>query len=244
MFKFHQSGLDLGDYIPFADFGTRRRYSRKWQEYVITYLTKYYPKNFIGTSNIYFAKQFKVKPIGTMAHEFIQAMQSVVRLSDSQKHAFQVWADVYRGDLGIALSDTLGMDAFFNDFDLYFAKLFDGARHDSGSPFVWCKKLIDKYHGYGIDPLTKTAVFSDGLNFPKIVKIHRAFAHKIRCSYGIGNNLMNDCGIKPLQIVIKMTKCDGKPVAKISDSKGKQMCEDPEYLKYLASQFNIPEDRI
>ena len=230
--------------VIFADFGTRRRCSREWQDIVVEKLSKEIPDNFIGTSNVYLAKKYKIKPIGTMAHEWIQAMQSQVRLSDSQKYAFQTWADVYRGDLGIALSDTLGMNTFFKDFDMYFAKLFDGARHDSGSPDVWCDKLIDHYTSMGINPLTKTAVFSDGLTFPEMIRLHSKYAHKINVSFGIGTNLTNDCGITPLQIVIKMTRCDGKPVAKISDSKGKQMCEDKEYLKYLATQFEIPKERI
>jgi len=167
----------------------------------------------------------------------------MVRLSDSQKYAFQTWADVYRGDLGIALSDTLGMDAFFTDFDVYFSKLFDGARHDSGSPDVWCDRLIEHYRAMGIDPMTKTAVFSDGLTFPEMIRLHKKFSDKINVSFGIGTNLTNDCGIKPLQIVIKMSRCDGRPVAKISDSPGKQMCEDKEYLKYLASVFNISKEK-
>lgn len=242
--KFKEGCTNVGDYIKFADFGTRRRFSREWQDRVIAYLVKEVPKSFIGTSNVYFARKYNVKPIGTMAHEFIQAMQAMVRLSDSQKYAFQTWAEVYRGDLGIVLSDTLGKDTFFKDFDLYFAKLFDGARHDSGCPFEWGKQLIQHYRKFQIDPYTKTAVFSDGLNFEKIVALYKKFGSKIKCSFGIGTNLMNDCGIKPLQIVIKMATCDGQPVAKISDSPGKQMCEDPEYLKYLASQFNIPKERV
>ena len=232
--------------IRFADFGTRRRYSREWQEYIVNTLTGDLRKNFVGTSNVLLAMKYGVKPIGTMAHEFIQAMQQIsgCQLRDSQKCAFQTWADVYRGDLGIALSDTLGMNTFFNDFDMYFSKLFDGARHDSGDPYIWCDKLIKHYKSMGIDPLTKTAVFSDGLTFPKMVELHKHYKDKIKVSFGIGTNLTNDCGIKPLQIVIKMTKCNGRPVAKISDSKGKQMCEDREYLKHLCNVFKIPQDRI
>ena len=131
-----------------------------------------------------------------------------------------------------------------HDFDMYFAKLFDGARHDSGSPDVWCDRLIEHYKSMNINPLTKTAVFSDGLTFDEMIRLHSKYHRKIKVSFGIGTNLTNDCGIKPLQIVIKMTKCNGFPVAKISDSKGKQMCEDKEYLKYLAKTFNIPKERL
>ena len=228
----------------FIDFGTRRRYSLEWQNHIISYLNKAVPRKFIGTSNVMFAKQHQITPIGTMAHEYIQAMQSLVRLSDSQKYAFQMWADEYRGRLGIALSDTLGMNAFFRDFDLYFSKLFDGARHDSGDPFLWCNKLIRHYKEKGINPRLKTAVFSDGLTPAKAMKINDAFSDHINCSFGIGTNLTNDMGFTPPNIVIKMTKCDGRPVAKISDSTGKQMCTDEEYLKYLASVFKIPEERL
>jgi nicotinate phosphoribosyltransferase len=228
----------------FVDFGTRRRYSVEWQNHVIAYMKKSVPRKFIGTSNIMFAKQHQITPIGTMAHEYIQAMQSLVRLSDSQKYAFQMWADEYRGRLGIALSDTLGMDAFFRDFDLYFSKLFDGARHDSGDPFLWCTKLIRHYEEKGINPRLKTAVFSDGLTPAKAIEINNSFSNHINCSFGIGTNLTNDMGFQVPNIVIKMTHCDGRPVAKISDSTGKQMCTDEEYLHYLASVFRIPEERL
>lgn len=185
--------------------------------------------------------KYGIKGMGTMAHEYIEAMQALVRLKDSQKFALQTWADVYRGDLGIALTDTLGMDAFLKDFDLYFCKLFDGGRQDSGDPYVWGNKLIKHYESMRIDPVTKTGVFSDNLTFEKIAKIHHYFCGRLGNSYGIGTHLMNDCGITPLQIVIKMVKCNQSPVAKISDSPGKQMCENPAYLKYLATQFDIEE---
>ena len=223
------------------EFGTRRRFSRAWQENLIKMLKKGLPtNNLTGTSNIYFAKKFKLKPIGTMAHEFLQAAQSLSsRLVDSQKFALQKWADEYRGQLGIALSDVVGMDAFFRDFDLYFSKLYDGCRHDSGDPYIWCDKLLDHYKKYRIDPLTKTAVFSDGLTVPKAIDIAKKYKNKINVAFGIGTNLTNDLGPKALQIVIKMTKCNGFPVAKISDSQGKQMCKDTEYLNYLKKVFKI-----
>jgi nicotinate phosphoribosyltransferase len=233
--------------LKFTDFGTRRRLGYQCQKHIISRCLKELPKNFVGTSNVHFAKEFKTTPIGTMAHEWImagQGMEEHTSVKYSQRYMLQKWAEVYRGDLGTALSDTLGFDAFLNDFDMYFAKLFDGCRHDSGNPYVWGEKLIEHYNKYRIDPTTKTAVFSDGLDFQKMIDIYHYFDGKMKMSFGIGTNLTNDCGVKPLQIVIKMTKCNGRPVAKISDSVGKQMCEDKEYLRYLASRFNIPKVRV
>jgi len=206
---------------------------------VVEILAKELPDNFIGTSNVDLARRYNLKPIGTMAHEFIQAAQALTRIKDSQKFAFDTWAKEYRGDLGIALSDCLGFEAFLNDFDMFFSKLFDGARHDSGDPYIWGEKLIAHYESFGIDPITKSAVFSDGLDFSKAIEIHETFKDRIKVSFGIGTNITNDTGFKAPQIVIKMTECDGRPVAKISDSKGKMMCKDDDYLKYLASVFNI-----
>ena len=233
--------------LKFTDFGTRRRFSYNWQSHIIARCLNQLPKNFVGTSNVHFAKEFKTTPIGTMAHEWImagQGMEEYTSVKYSQRYMLQKWADVYRGDLGTALSDTLGFDAFLKDFDMYFAKLFDSCRHDSGDPYIWCDKLIARYMKYRIDPMTKTAVFSDGLNFQKMIDIYKRYDGIIKVSFGIGTDLTNDCGVKPLQIVIKMTRCNGRPVAKISDSLGKQMCEDPEYLRYLASRFDIPKERV
>jgi len=231
--------------IRFADFGTRRRYCKEYQDIMVNILKENLPNNFIGTSNVWLARKHKVKPIGTMAHEYIQAMQAFVKLKNSQKYALQCWAEEYRGRLGIALSDTLGIDTFLNDFDLYFAKLFDGVRQDSGDPFIVARKIIDHYRTLGIDPRFKTIVFSDGLTIQKAETLHTRFSDDIKCSFGIGTHLTNDVSnFKAPQIVIKMTKCDGQPVAKISDSKGKQMCNDQNYLKYLASVFNIKREDI
>ncbi len=230
------------DIIQFADFGTRRRHSFKWHEEVVRYLQETLdPKNFIGTSNVFFAKELNTKPIGTMAHEWIMAGQAVgVKLHLSQKHMLQKWTDEYRGDLGIALTDTIGIDAFLKDFDLYFAKLYDGVRHDSGDPVDFGYKIINHYKNMGIDPLTKTIVFSNSLDFQKIEALAREFTGKINTSFGIGTNLTNDFpGVKPLSIVMKMSKCNGYPVAKISDDADKVMCDDPTFLGYLRNVFNV-----
>jgi len=225
----------------FADFGTRRRFSLAWQDEVVETFKKAFPNHFIGTSNVSLAMKYKVKPIGTMAHEFIQAGQGVnrVQLVNSQKFMFEKWAEEYRGDLGIALTDTIGMKAFTKDFDLYLAKLYDGCRHDSGDPFTWGKSLIEHYKSLGVDPLTKSAVFSDNLNFEKAAGINDYFRNKIKVSFGIGTDLTNSVGIKPLSIVIKLVSVNGNPVAKISDEPEKVICEDPEFLSYLKKVYEV-----
>ena len=223
-----------------TDFGTRRRYSGVWQDEVVKTLTNMLPNHFIGTSNVMLAKKYNIKPIGTMGHEILQCGQALTKVRDSQKFIFQKWAEEYRGDLGIALSDVVGVDAFIRDFDMYFCKLFDGCRHDSGNPFIWVDKIIDMYKSYDIDPKTKIAVFSDGLNVDKAIDIFRYVDGRIKTTFGIGTNLTNDIvGVEPLNIVIKVIKCNGQPVAKISNSPGKCMCEDEEYLKYLKSQMGV-----
>ena len=223
----------------FAEFGTRRRASYDYHYIVLETLKRLVPDNLVGTSNVLMSKLFNLKPIGTMDHSWLQAFQALVRVSDSQKEALQTWANEYRGNLGIALSDVVGFDAFLRDFDAYFAKLFDGCRHDSGNPVIWVEKLIKHYKSLGIDPTTKAAVFSDGLDFVTANAIEEHVDGRIKSSYGIGTWLTNNLGFKPLQIVIKMVLCNGRPVAKISDSPGKGMCEDDSYLTYLKETFQI-----
>ena len=226
-----KSTLHEGQNFTFADFGTRRRADVNWHNEIIKFIVDNYPQYFIGTSNVYLAKKHNIKPIGTMAHEWVQAHQQLGgRPIDSQINALQTWANEYRGELGIALSDTITFDAFLADFDRYFALLFDGCRHDSGNPVDWCKKLISHYEKLRIDSKTKTAVFSDGLTFESAVELYNLFNGTIKTSFGIGTYLTNDVGFVAPQIVIKMVECNGEPVAKISDSIGKGMCENKEYL--------------
>ncbi|MEN8624711.1 nicotinate phosphoribosyltransferase [Psychrobacter proteolyticus] len=236
-----QYGQDTPPFIV-ADFGTRRRFSRRWQAHVVETIHKAEPKIVGGTSNVYLAKQLGMTPIGTMAHEFMQAFQALdVRLRDSQKAALEAWVHEYRGDLGIALTDVVGMDAFLRDFDLYFAKLFDGLRHDSGDPYIWGDKAIAHYEKLKIDPKTKILTFSDGLDLEKAWELHQYFKGRIRTSFGIGTNLTNDMGITPINIVLKLVECNGQPVAKLSDSPGKTMINNDTYLAYLRQVFEVDE---
>ena len=227
----------------FADFGTRRRASFEWHNEVLAYILNHHPRFLAGTSNVYLAKQHCIKYIGTMAHLWFQIHQQLThRLIDSQKAALQAWANEYRGELGIALSDTLGFDVFLCDFDRYFALLFDGCRQDSGNPWSWAERLIAHYKDLRIDPKTKTAVFSDGLTFEMAVDLFKTFHTRINAAFGIGTYLTNDCGFTAPQIVIKNTETNGRPTAKVSDSEGKGMCLDDDFQSYLTKVIKEKTD--
>ena len=231
--------------LKIADYGTRRRFSKAWHEEVlrtlVTRLGTGLSGQLAGTSNVLFAMKLGLIPLGTLAHEYLQACQALgPRLRDSQIFGFESWAKEYRGDLGIALSDVYGMSAFLRDFDLYFCKLFDGARHDSGDPFQWGERMLAHYVKNRVDPKTKTLIFSDGLTMPRTIDLYRQFGGRCQLAFGIGTNLTNDLGYEPLQIVIKMVRCNGQPVAKLSDTPSKNMCDDEKYLAYLRQVFDIP----
>jgi nicotinate phosphoribosyltransferase len=238
--------------LKIADYGTRRRFSKAWHEEVLRVLaarlgTGQSPGHaagvagqLAGTSNVWFAMRLGLTPLGTMAHEFLQACQALgPRLRDSQIYAFESWAKEYRGDLGIALSDVYGMSAFLRDFDLLFCKLFDGARHDSGDPFLWGERMLEHYVKNRVDPRTKTLIFSDALTVPRTIELYQQFEGRCQLAFGIGTNLTNDLGYEPLQIVIKMVRCNGQPVVKLSDTPSKDMCDDEKYLAYLRQVFDI-----
>jgi nicotinate phosphoribosyltransferase len=225
--------------VPLSDFGTRRRASFELQSDMLEYLMSC--GNFIGTSNVLFAMQKGLKPIGTMAHEWIQAGQGLnkVQLKNSQQFMLEEWIKEYRGDLGIALTDTISTKAFLNDFDLYLAKLYDGVRHDSGDPFQWGNEIIEHYKKLKIDPETKTLVFSDSLTIEKANSIYNYFKNRANVSFGIGTHLTNYTNIKPISMVIKLVKVNGNPVAKLSNNPEKTICKDKDYLKYLKHVFEV-----
>jgi nicotinate phosphoribosyltransferase len=243
--------------LKIADYGTRRRFSKDWHEEVLRTLTARLGAvtsppvqappgarlpQLAGTSNVLYAMKLGLIPLGTMAHEYLQACQALgPRLRDSQIFGFESWAREYRGDLGIALSDVYGMSAFLRDFDLYFCKLFDGARHDSGDPFQWGERMLAHYAANRVDPRTKTLIFSDGLTVPRTIELYQQFRGRCQLAFGIGTNLTNDLGYEPLQIVIKMIHCNDQPVAKLSDTPSKNMCEDEKYLAYLRQVFEIEQ---
>ncbi|HCH5586833.1 TPA: nicotinate phosphoribosyltransferase [Vibrio parahaemolyticus] len=235
----------------FADMSTRRRFSFQAQRTMLEYLSKELPQCLTGTSNYHLARELDLTPIGTVAHEWFMGHQALVNVRDSQKIALQRWQKMFNGALGIALTDTIGIDAFLKDFDEELSHAYVGVRHDSGCPFTWGEKMIAHYESLGIDPMTKTLVFTDGLNFEQALDICEHFQGRVQVSFGIGTSLANDMGnyvndqgeaYQPLSIVIKMVTCNGSPVAKISDEPQKAMCEDIFFLMNLKRRFEQPLD--
>ena len=226
----------------FADFCTRRRRNSEWHEFAVQKAIAMVPDNFVGTSNVYLAMKYGIKAIGTMAHEWFQAHQQLKwRLVDSQKMALHNWIRVYGGDLGIALSDIINTDAFLRDFDdPLLWKLYDGVREDSEKdPINYGHRMVNFYRSKNVDPKTRTIVFSNGLTFPEAFKIYGELKNLIGTSYGIGGKFGNDWNVPGLNMVIKMVSCNGAPVAKVSNSPGKGICEDPQFESYLKSVFQV-----
>ena len=226
--------------VTFAEFGTRRRHSYFVQDLVVDSLKKNSGQNFSGSSNVHFAMKYGVKPIGTHAHEWFMFHAAEYGFKMANEIALEHWVDVYRGDLGVALSDTFTTEVFFRQFDKKFTKLFDGVRHDSGDPIEFAYKTIKHYEENGINPLYKYIIFSDGLNLDKVDEITKACSGKIGISFGIGTNLTNDVGLRPMNIVMKLTGVqapnhDWIPTVKLSDEKGKYT-GDPNMIE-LAKTF-------
>lgn len=216
---------------PYAEFGTRRRRSYEIQNFVCKTL-KENGKNCFGTSNVHLAMKHDLKLVGTMAHEWIMGISALFGLRHANRYALSEWCEVYRGDLGIALTDTYGTQDFFEHFDMFYAKLFDGVRHDSGCPLAFADKVVEHYNKLNIDPCSKTIIFSDGLDPTVCDQINTHCEDLgIKWSYGIGTNLTNDKiyfgpASKPLNMVIKLRTCDGVEVVKLSDDTGKATGEE------------------
>ncbi|MCI1899180.1 MAG: nicotinate phosphoribosyltransferase [Enterobacter sp.] len=223
------------------DFGTRRRFSREVQQAIVERLQQ--ESWFVGTSNYDLARRLNLTPMGTQAHEWFQAHQQISPdLATSQRAALAAWLEEYPDQLGIALTDCITMDAFLRDFGPEFANRYQGLRHDSGDPVEWGEKAIAHYEKLGIDPHTKVLVFSDNLDLPKAVDLYRQFSSRVNLSFGIGTRLSCDLPqVKPLNIVIKLVECNGKPVAKLSDSPGKTICHDKAFVRALRKAFDLPQ---
>lgn len=225
----------------FSEFGLRRRLSGEAQELVVEKFshlndTMHCASKFVGTSNVYLAKKFGVTPVGTMAHEWIMCTGQGNHKHNpaySNWYALNAWIKEYGVLNGTALTDTITTDCFLKDFQLTYATLFSGVRHDSGDPIVWGEKMIDHYKSLGIDPMSKTLLFSDSLDFERADKIFRHFNGKAKVAFGIGTYLSNDTYMEPLNIVMKVTACNGCDVSKISDCEGKGMCKSADYVDYL-----------
>lgn len=212
--------------VTFAEFGTRRRHSYRTHREVVHTLSSFKGKSFTGSSNVHMAMLYNVKPIGTHAHEWFMFHAAEYGFKMANAMSLEHWVDVYRGDLGVALSDTYTTEVFFKQFDTKFAKLFDGVRHDSGDPIEFAEKTIAHYKSHGINPLYKYIIFSDGLNPEKVELITKACKGKIGISFGIGTNLTNDVGLRPMNIVIKLTDVltsdnEWLPTVKLSDEPNK-----------------------
>lgn len=222
----------------FSEFGLRRRLNQKMQDLAIRELgNNNYPDScFIGTSNVYLAKKHSLTPVGTMAHEWVQAVGQGNHKHNpaySNWYMMDAWIKEYGILNGIALTDTITTDCFLKDFQLTYATLFYGVRHDSGDPFVWGEKIISHYESLNIDPKNKTLLFSDSLDFKKASSIYAYFKYRCKVAFGIGTYISNDTQIPSLNIVMKITKCNGSDVAKLSDVEGKGMCKNPNYIDYL-----------
>lgn len=233
-------GLDISRFR-LMDFGTRRRFSRDVQQAIVERLQQ--ESWFVGTSNYDLARRLNLTPMGTQAHEWFQAHQQISPdLANSQRAALAAWLEEYPNQLGIALTDCITMDAFLRDFGPEFAERYQGLRHDSGDPVEWGEKAIAHYKKLGIDPMSKVLVFSDNLDLAKAVDLYRHFASRVNLSFGIGTRLTCDIPqVKPLNIVIKLVECNGKPVAKLSDSPGKTICHDKAFVRALRKAFDLPQ---
>lgn len=230
----------------FAEFGARRRLSREFEEMAIAELAEKCP-NMVGTSNVYFAWKYNLTPIGTYAHEYVQMYQGInkIPLAYTNYYAMKDWYEEYQGDNGTALTDTVTTDLFLMDFNRSMVNNYTGVRHDSGDPYEWGEKIISHYKSYGVDPMTKTLLFSDSLDFDRAQTLYEYFKDKAKVSFGIGTFISNDTNVEPLNIVIKLQYVNNRPVAKLSDCPGKAMCSDDTYLEYLkyAVAFRIQREK-
>ena len=238
-------GFKSGKYtFKFAEFGCRRRLSREWEEEVVRRLA-FETNNCVGTSNVYLAMKLGLTPIGTYAHEFVQMYQGIdsIPLAYTNHYAMEDWYNEYKGDNGTALTDTVTTDLFLMDFNRAMVNNFTGVRHDSGDPYEWGEKLIRHYEKYGVDPKTKLLLFSDSLDFDRAQALYDHFKDRAKVSFGIGTFCSNDTMEDALNIVIKLQSVNGRPVAKLSDTPGKAMCRDGEYLSYLKRSVQFRLDR-
>ena len=233
-----------GEYVlgAVSEFGLRRELSEEAQEYVIKKFMAHRDElnakgtNYVGTSNVYMSMKYGTTPIGTMAHEFIMGVgqgDPSKNPAYSNRFAMESWTQIYGVLNGIFLTDTITDKMCRMDMDFKFASSFKGVRNDSGDPIEWGENWIKHYEKLGIDPKTKTLLFSNSLDFKRADEIYHHFAGRVNVAFGIGTYLSNDTFVNPFNIVMKMTTCNGHPVAKISDDAGKGMCKSEEFVNFL-----------
>lgn len=224
--------------VRFSDFGTRRRVSFTHQRRVLSAVKNF--KGFSGTSNVLFAMNMNVPPVGTMAHEYLEAGQAVYGPRQGQREMLKLWLKEHGGKFAIALTDVIDTAAFLADFDAALARSYSGVRHDSGDPVQWGESMLAHYRALGIDPKNKALVFSDMVTPAKASAITAAFRGQTNLVFGIGSWLDNNIGLPRLNSVIKMVGCNGKPVAKITNTPEKSITPDDEYLRALRSAYAAP----
>ena len=234
--------IKRGIYKPgvFSEFGARRRVSYELQDWLIKTLKENEVPGFIGTSNVHLAKKYNLTAVGTMAHEFIMSVgqgHQYYNPAYSNWYALDSWIKEYGTMNGIALTDTIGTDVFLRDFKKTFATVFSGVRHDSGDPYAWGDKMIAHYKSLGIDPMTKTLMFSDGLNLKKATELNEYFKGRAKVAFGIGTDWSGPQDIEPLNIVCKVALVNGLDVAKLSDAPGKNMCRNPAAIEHLKNEI-------
>ena len=224
--------------VKIMEFGTRRRFSKEWQKHVLLRLLNE-TNNIVGTSNVELAKELGISPLGTTAHLYSQVYQALTHPLDSQKLFFKEWSEFWGDKFLIALTDIFPQQKFLKDFNKELANKYHGVRHDSGDPKIWCREIIEHYKSKGIDPKTKTAIFSDGLDIPLCIELYNEFHDEINVIFGVGTNLTNDMGMghQALQIVMKVVEINGRPVAKLSNNPAKSMCEDQKYTDWLVDSI-------
>ena len=243
-----QGGLTLGD------MGTRRRFSFAHQERVIDALMQSYREvkdetdgqcgRFTGTSNVYFAMKKGIPCLGTMSHQCISFEEIVSGVIECNYNVMNKWSEVYDGNVGIFLYDCFGDRVFFNNLSKRMAMTFSGLRIDSGREEEQVDLIVQKYKQLGIDPMTKQAVFSNGLDIARAIEIHRYCEGKIMDSYGVGTFLTCDVtGCSPMNIVLKLVRGritesrEWHPCVKLSCDKGKTL-GDKQKCDYLVSVLN------
>jgi len=227
--------------LTFSDFGTRRRFSRAWQEYIVKTLAEELPiSQFLGTSNVQIAMDYGLVPMGTSAHEMYMGISGIMHGSDdeirrSHNEVLKLWYKHYGKGLSIALTDTYGSDFFFRDMNREQAELWRGLRQDSGNPYIFGEKAIRFYNGYDIDPATKLIVFSDGLDVVTMINLYDTFTGRIQVTDGWGTNLTNDLGLPPISMVVKLIESNGHGTVKFSDNLAKAIGkpEDIERFKKI-----------